>query len=260
MALRAVVSLNNEAVRLFELGELGAAKDFMQLSIDELFELTCDGIEESSFQREASMLNYEELNIVQGWSRPSCSVTVLVKEETFAYVFSRAILLKEPSIQDSWQVQREEENQGGRNTHASRMKIAKKALDFFQVFTLFNRALICHSIALQEGECRQLMEATYRLYEDVFSCSERIKRLARDAHLLHTLDILALALFNNMGVMFYQNMARFDASFQCFHAARGLILRIELHSMPGDMVLDDDEVVKLSTNICMVPLCTTPAA
>lgn len=70
----------------------------------------------------------------------------------------------------------------------------------------------------------------------------------------HDMILLGLALFNNMGVVFCSELAKFREAFECFKAACGVMSRLD------DTCLKWEEIHELSMNALLVPTQACPAA
>jgi hypothetical protein len=114
----------------------------------------------------------------------------------------------------------------------------------------------------------------YQNYERSFIGLKKITSANNDTtkHILD-LDVLVLALFNNMGVLFCNEMARFRDADECFQAVSGMVLCL-LHPLASSAGADqreamhgllenrlsEAEISGLCMNIWMVPKSSTPAA
>jgi hypothetical protein len=239
--MESVVSLNNTAVHSLECGEIDSARDCLQLAIDELFELSC---EEKVFGSESStemtvLQRQQALHIlVNGWSKPISPSSNERLSCEGVFLFARAVLLKRPPQQ---------------NASTEHPVNTSFILDLYSTITLYNKAILYHVLACQSAES-DLAQNAYDHYELAYLSCRRID----PGYTYFETQMLNLALFNNMGALFYCDMARFQDASQCFRATYGLIFRIDVNELRR--VLGAEEIEHFSTNIFLIPCCSTPAA
>jgi hypothetical protein len=248
--------LNNEGVRLYELGRLHEASNYFQLSIDEMIKMLIQIKEERAMEAAAAATHetshsqqqqeqIKEQNTthspIQGWSKP-LSGTKRPGDEVFC--FSRAIRLRQSS---------EELRTPTQASGPGDLSIYRLALQY-------NKALVHHQIASLAVKSKYYSadaEMAFHLYEQAFhSC----KSEGPEGSFYDTVDrgILMMALFNNVGAIFCNELARFHDASECFKAACGVVLGMDLSQLAR--TLDSDEMYLLSMNIWMAPKVVTPAA
>lgn len=261
--------LNNDGVSLLESGRLLEAMEYFQECIDQLFELqmkmweqeyrdtatpsfskhsdccsesTCSTSSSSSSSDASSSCSSSPF---KGWSEPALDSTLVLQDNTQSasvFLYSRAILL------------REEEGEASTSTSAARLSAYSTALHF-------NNALAHHLLLLTSQEHRttanacisnKYYEESYRQYMRTANATNKQPTPDNDSF-----DLLRVALFNNMGAIYCNELARFRDANECFKAACGALGEIgedEWHP------LDGDEIYLLSMNTFMVPTSTSPAA
>jgi hypothetical protein len=282
-SLDVVIKLNNEGVRLYENNEICEAASFFQLCLEEIFELKAGYFErEERLTKIAATFNEEQqgagapmtpapllpspnqktlpcqndgsLQPLLEWSKPllSSSFTNTAEEGEYpAFLFSRAVFL------------REQKNLSAEQKGVNFMLM----LEICTSTILFNKALVNHISAVcghppplcpQENKSGAIWNIQYD-YERSFDGLQQVcNKLEKDARSTRSvdMDILILALFNNMGVLFCNEMARFHEASECFTT----VSRLALQLGESENVLSNDEISSLFRNSWMVPKMATPAA
>jgi hypothetical protein len=247
--LKPLAVLNNEGVRLYELGKLQEASNYFQLAIDEMVKLLIQiKHERSTATEETSDSQQEQLirrtapqSAIQGWSRP-LPHTKRPGDEVF--VFSRAIRLRESS-----EILRTPTQESGPGD-----------LSIYKLAMQFNKALVHHQIATLTVKSKYYStdaEMAFHMYEQAFqSCKSES---TRDSFYC-TVDrgIIMTALFNNVGAIFCNELARYHDASECFKAACRVVFGMDLSQL--GQTLDSDEMYLLSMNIWMAPKIVAPAA
>lgn len=270
-SLDVVIKLNNEAVRLFETNEISEAETFFQLCLDEIFELKIGYMEKKrKVSRVAATMRgpsaqtschgkaaYHKclLNPLLGWSKPHFASSSNGSNDGTqqgdypAFIFSRALFLRKPSYV---QCQRGED-------FTFLLEICTSAI-------LFNKAIINHI----RTACNHLLPSCTQQqrsftiwnvqndYEQSFNALKRLGKLLDDDKTTSFLDvnILVLALFNNTGILYCNEMARFSDASDCFC----IVSRVALQLRDLDQRLNKEEISSLCRNAWMVPTIATPAA
>lgn len=248
LRMRETSSLNNVGVRLFEGGLLLEAIDLFQLCLDQISECyqidqeqelmegatTTNPGHKSGNPRPMTPSEYAPSgpppNPFHGWSRPAKPLVACTP-----YLFTRAIRVRQPPMAVP--------------ISDSHVRSYKAALHYnvalVQQVLLSKRtspssaAFICKHYEAAQLECK-MAKATISM-----------DGVSRD------MDLLGLALLNNMGVVYYSELARFREASGCFRAACAVMYELKCGS-PG--VLKDQEVHELSMNAFLAQSIACPAA
>eukprot|EP00545_Synedropsis_sp_CCMP1620_P006194 CAMPEP_0119010614 /NCGR_PEP_ID=MMETSP1176-20130426/5133_1 /TAXON_ID=265551 /ORGANISM="Synedropsis recta cf, Strain CCMP1620" /LENGTH=249 /DNA_ID=CAMNT_0006963313 /DNA_START=51 /DNA_END=800 /DNA_ORIENTATION=- len=246
--LKPLIALNNEGVRLYEQGRLEEAKHCFQQCIDEMFELTVQ-IKQATlkspkegfdWQREQSSSQQQRAkhSPIRGWSK---LLPYTKRPGEGVFVFSRAIILRDLKLSDK----------------SASLQLGDVSL--YKLAILYNKALTHHQIAcitVKSKYYSQDADMAFHLYEQAFQCCK--SEINQGFHGTTHRGILMLALFNNVGVIFCNDLARFHDALECFKASCGVVLSMDLSRLSRK--LDPDEMYLLSMNIWMAPGHLTPAA
>lgn len=281
-SLDVVIKLNNEGVRLYEKNAICEAASFFQLCLEEIFELKAGHFErEERLTKIVATLREEQhpvrvapmapapllpsrqqplcqqdgsLQPLLEWSKPlpfSALSNTAEEAEYPAFLFSRAVFL------------REQNNLSAEQKGVNFMLM----LEICTSTILFNKALVNHMsivsgnplpLCPQEHKSGAIWNIQYD-YERSFDGLQRVcNQLEKDARSTRSvdMDILILALFNNMGVLFCNEMARFHEASECFMT----VSRLAVQLGESENVLSNDEISSLFRNTWMVPKMATPAA
>lgn len=250
--------LNNDGVSLLENGRLLEAMEYFQNCIDQLFEVQMKMWEQEyrdtatpttskhvDCRSEASTSSGSPYSSpFKGWSKPALDSSLVLQDNTQSasvFLYSRAILLHE---------EEEEEEASSSTKSAARLSAYSTALHF-------NNALARHLLLLTSQEHRTTANAciSNKYYEESYRQYMRAANSKQRDN--GSFDLLRVALFNNMGAIYCNELARFRDANECFKAACGALGEIgedEWHP------LDGDEIYLLSMNTFMVPTSTSPAA
>jgi hypothetical protein len=283
-SLEVVIKLNNEGVRLYENNDNCEAASFFQLCLEEIFELKA-----GYFEREERLTKiaatFDEQRVVGApmspppllptpnqktnrqqdgslppilaWSKPllspssTCFANTAEEGEYPAFLFSRALFLYE------------QKNLSAQQKGVNFMLM----LEICTSTILFNKALVNHISAVcghapplcpQENKSGAIWNIQYDYKRSFDGLQQICNQLEKDEKSTRSadMDILILALFNNMGVLFCNEMARFREASECFSTVSRLTLQLgELEN-----VLSNNEISSLFRNAWMVPKMATPAA
>lgn len=257
--LKPLEELNNEGVRLYEQGNLQAAKNYFQLCMDEMFKVLAIMKLQGDTPFEAQHVHFDNLppskdgrkshSPIQGWSYPLSSPSTTAtffwpddeQDEKQFVLFSRAILLCASS----------------ETTRSTQRSLAD--LRIFKLAIQYNKALTHHQIARRSTtRSSEDTEIAFYMYELAFqSCKEECSN-HQEGGFSTTLDqgIIVLALFTNMGVVFCHNLGSYEEGTECFKAACGIILGMDIPQLQH--VLDQQELYQLSMNIWRAPKMGVP--
>lgn len=236
-ALQAIILLNNEGVASYEEGKIPAARVKFQVCLDELFELKVElqGRElEKGAKSDYSSSSTTESSPIRGWSAP-----IETANDQYSHLFSRLVIL-EPQLRDL-----------PYTTFLAVVEICTTCI-------LFNKSLSLHSS--DPNLAPSAVSSVFGTYERTFNAFRQLRRHQKsdDKQLRFHLDVLVLALFNNMGALFLHEKAQYHDAAECFRAGSGVILR--LHSKQLEETLTEQEISDMCMNTWMVPVFTTPAA
>lgn len=261
--VRETSSLNNDAVRLFEEELYPEAIDFFQLCLDQISEYQIDqecNIQDTSESCE-DVKRQEQLqntatpattmpppNPFHGWSKPAERPST---EAGSPFLFARVIRIRELQ-----QLQPEESSPSSAVTRilpsTDDDHLSDTLLRAYKAALHYNLA-VAHQLILLRKRAEPIISSAalvYRHYEAAY-----IEwKTAKSENSPHDMNLLGLALFNNMGVVFCSEMARFREAFECFKAACGVMCGLD------DEVLEGDEIYEISMNAFLVPSEACPAA
>lgn len=256
-AMQAIVSLNNDGVAAYEEGTLDISTKKFQRSLDKILDLRVDlrrinlakgadveesNPSESSESSSSSSSSKDAKNPIQGWSAPTETA-----DDQYAHLFSRMVLLEPQELCDTIS--------------------DTNLLTVIQICTtciLFNKSISLHSSDPGEQPLSSAVSKVFGTYERTFNAFGQLKRHEKkkgkgnDTQLCFHLDVLVLALFNNMGALFLHEMAQYHDAAECFRAGSGVLLRLQ--SKQIEETLTEKEISEMCMNTWMVPMSTTPAA
>jgi len=236
--IKSLIYFNNQGMQHFENGNFDKAKAFLRSAVIELNNLreTYEPIISQDEPVCGDQFCVENGSPIQGWSMPfqrperdDCAITftramLLSDNESFSYFDDQACLFH---------------------------------LNVATVVLLYNTSLLNHVFSDANGQISTVVNEAYHGYEEAFVISRNMKETS-STFAFH-LTVLTLALFNNMGVLYYNNMCRFADAAQCFRASRKKLNMLGEKNATSQ-ILTIKEVHNLSTNLLMVPRATTCAA
>lgn len=261
--LRGTSLLNNNGVQLFERELFLEAIGSFQLCLDQISEYqteqefilvenmtnasdtTCEETKTRDQECDDAASGEPSTSAFHGWSKSAKRSSST--EAGSPFLFSRAIRIRE-------------QEGSSHNEHRDTLISAYKAA------LHYNLALTHHVLLLlrRSGEPRIVVfsSATFlhRHYEAAYlewKTTAATTFFSRDEDALLDIRLLGLALFNNMGVVFCSELARFREAFECFKAACGVMC---CYLDDSSQVLEDDEIYEISMNACLVPSEACPAA
>lgn len=258
---REICSLNTKGVHLFENNLFVEAIDSFRLCLDHLVEYQVDkkyNLEDKTNNRDADCEGVEvsvetatsddigtngrepggdpetkeaSPSPFSGWSEPTIKQGQSMESGT-PFIFSRAIMVQYDPFSAT-------------TDDLTHLHTYKAALHY-------NLALTQQMLLLtrQSGEPTSSPARIYKHYEAAYHEWKRVKSDENDDHTA----VLGLALFNNMGVLFYSEFARFREALECFRAACG-VMHDRCHP-----VLKGEEIYEMSMNAFLVPSEGCPAA
>mmetsp|Transcript_15108 Transcript_15108/g.23201 ORF Transcript_15108/g.23201 Transcript_15108/m.23201 type:complete len:258 (+) Transcript_15108:128-901(+) len=236
-AMKSIIYLNNQGIRHYENCHFDKAKEFLRSAVVELNTLRehCQHTMHDEQLCEKQFLSQHGTPI-EGWSQPFRDPM----QDDYAIMFTRAMFLKEFDCDHHF-------DDESRLFH----------LNVATIVLLYNTSLLNHVFSDSNGQISAVADAAYHGYEEAFVISRTMDKCS--TNFSFQLQVLTLALFNNMGVLYYNNMCRFRDAAQCFRASRKQ-MNILGERLLQQEIMTAKEVQQLSTNLLTVPYATTPAA
>jgi len=256
--LKSIITHNNKGVNSHENGQLEQALKSLRNAItelnmlkvflhnnDECFAHDINNNYQSPQQQESG-LKRKQQQLIKGWSQQPLSMKNSSRQSgNYAVAFTRAIYLRE----------NDEIFLNDDDIDAISLVLS---LDVLTIALEYNTSLMNHLLSDSQGQLSAAVDDAYHGYEQTFLiCKEMNTSLCYVS--VDNLKILILALFNNMGVLYFNNMSRFQDAAQCFRASKNQLSCLGKKLLEQG-ILSPSEINELSMNLWAVPLTSTAAA
>mmetsp|Transcript_6174 Transcript_6174/g.9482 ORF Transcript_6174/g.9482 Transcript_6174/m.9482 type:complete len:238 (+) Transcript_6174:74-787(+) len=235
----AIINFNNKAIENYEKGHLISAENFQAAALFELNvlreRLNINTLEEIVDRKKRKFV--ESKKSIIRWSKPFPWFHV----NQDVIMFTRGMFLEhfDPS-----------KTQEESSEFASHLEVVTLTL-------FYNASMINHLYSYTTKQISQISNGACKGYEIAFSILNRIDEQSPDICI--PMKLLKIALLNNIGVLFCNDMCRYRDAAECFEVCRG-----EMCALVGVFLIEEKltttEAQQLSTNIFAVPFAATPAA
>mmetsp|Transcript_11534 Transcript_11534/g.16924 ORF Transcript_11534/g.16924 Transcript_11534/m.16924 type:complete len:240 (+) Transcript_11534:118-837(+) len=175
-------------------------------------------------------------NPIQGWSEQLRPRTI---EGEGAIVFSRMIIM----------------NQYDSINYAM---ASSRYKDIVALSLMYNLGLLHHLQSDSTVQNSKAIEATYHAYKQAILISQKFEK-TECTIFPFDLEALRMALINNMGALYNNNICQYRDAIRCFRSWRRHMDILEAEFVHHSL-MTPEEILQFSMNMLIVPIAASPAA